>query len=133
MEIQHTTISFSEEQTKAIASMGDFYVATGLEELVKDKTITNINQIWMNRTQCEGLEEGVYRNLKKTRRFRGMGEKYIRTTVAMDWLNYAPSSADYIPEWELWIFTPENAEKFLEAHRERIRKEDKEHDKEIDR
>ena len=132
MEIQHTTISFSKEQIKAIASMGDFYVVTGLEELVKDKTITNVNQIWMNRKQCEDLEEVVYRNLKKTRRFRGMGEKYIRTTIAMDWLNYSPSSADYIPERELWIFTPENAEEFLEAHRERVRKEDKEDDEKND-
>ena len=133
MEIQHTTISFSEEQISKIASMGDFYVITGLEELVKEGTITNVNQIWMNRKQRENLEEIVYRNVKKTRRFRGMGKKYARTTIAMDWLNYSPFSTDYIPEWELWIFTPEDADRFLEIHRERIRKEEKEHDKENDR
>ena len=124
-QIPHLTIPFTAEQINGIASMGDFYQVTGLEQLVKEKTITTVNQVWMSRKQCEDLEEIVFRNLKKTKRFRGMSEKYILNAVAMDWLNYSPSSADYIPEWELWVFTPQDADLFLEEHRERIKKESK--------
>ena len=124
-QIPHLTIPFVEEQINGIASMGDFYQVTGLEQLVKEKTITTVNQVWMSRKQCEDLEEIVFRNLKKTKRFRGMSEKYILNAVSMGWLNYSPSSADYIPECELWVFTPQDADLFLEEHRERIKKESK--------
>ena len=126
MKIPHLTIQFTQEQISKIASMGDFYQVTGLEQMVKEKTITDVNQVWMNRQQCEQLQELVIKNVKKSRKMRAMGDRYIRTSVAMDWLNYSPSSANYIPEWELWVFTPDDANLFLEEYRERIKIGDEE-------
>ena len=68
--VPHLTIPYESDDTAGICSMENFYKVTGLTELVKDRTITDVRQIWMNKEVCEGLEEIVERNLRRQRKYR---------------------------------------------------------------
>lgn len=122
--VPHLTIPYESDDTASICSMEDFYKATGLTELVKDRTITDVRQIWMNKEVCEGLEEIVERNLRRQRKYRHWSDHTLHNAVAMDWLCYSPTSIPYIPEGELWIWTLEDADTAIEEYRIWIKEND---------
>ena len=88
--VHHETIHFTPEMIRGICSMDDFYKATGIAELVKGKTITDVRQVWMNKQACEGLEDIVEGNLKRQKKYRLWSDHALHTAVAMDWLCYSP-------------------------------------------
>ena len=92
--------------------------ATGLADVIKELGVTNVDQIWMNRTKCEGLQDIVMGNLKKSKKYKNRGDRALNTAVAMDWLNYSPVSIPYIPDNEIWIFAKDDARIALEEYRD---------------
>ena len=115
--VLHLTIPFTVEAISGICSMGDFYEATGLTVMMHDKTLTDVSQVWMNKSQCEGLQDIVRSNLKKSRKHKSLKGRTLDTAVAMDWLNYSPVGIPYVPENTLWIFTLEDAKTAIEEYR----------------
>ena len=116
--VEHMTIQFADDAISKICSMDDFYNATGLADVIKELGVTNVNQIWMNRTKCEGLQDIVMGNLKKSKKYKNRGDRALNTAVAMDWLNYSPVSIPYIPDNEIWIFAKDDARIALEEYRD---------------
>lgn len=116
--VEHTTIQFTDDSISKIRSMDDFYNATGLADVIKELGVTNVDQIWMNRTKCESLQDIVIGNLKKSKKYKNRGDRALNTAVAMDWLNYSPVSIPYIPDNEIWIFTKDDARIALEEYRD---------------
>ena len=127
--VSHVEYQFTDDQIKDIKSMWDFYKATGLAAMVENKTITNVWQIWMNQEQCEGLRDIVKANLVKTRRFRSASQKYLDNSVAMDWLNYSPVSAPYVPAYTLWVFGQDQYTEAVDQHRQWIKENEGREDK----
>lgn len=123
--IPHLVIPILPDDIRDIASMADFFRALGLNRLFESRDVTDVSQMWMNKTACEGLEDIVFQNARKDKRYKYLTDHALKTAVAMDWLNYSPVSADYIPENELWVFTLENAKKALDAHRAYIREKER--------
>lgn len=122
-------VSFSKDNISAICCLGDFYEALGVGDLMKDGTADDISQYWMNKAVCEELEDIVFKNARKDRRYKHLRDKSLKTAVAMDWLNYSPVAVEYIPEDELWIFSHDDSVAALNAHRAWLReKERKEHE-----
>ena len=66
--VPHDTVHFAAETIAGIASMDDFYAATGVMDILREREIRDVSQIWMNRTQCESLIDIVRRNAKKRHR-----------------------------------------------------------------
>lgn len=116
--VEHMTIQFTDDAISKICSMDDFYNATGLADVIKELGVTNVDQIWMNRTKCEGLQDIVMGNLKKSKKYKNRGDRALNTAVAMDWLNYSPVSIPYIPDNEIWIFAKDDARIALEEYRD---------------
>ena len=125
MEIPHLVIPILPEDIRGIASMADFFKALGMDKLFESRDVTDVSQMWMNRAACEGLEDIVFQNARKNKRYKHLKDHALKTAVAMDWLNYSPVATDYIPENELWVFTLENAKTALDAHRAYIREKER--------
>lgn len=119
--VPHLIIPYTQEMISGICSMDDFYKAVGLTVLVKDKTVTDVQQVWMNKEECLGLEDIVEGNLKRQKKYKYWSEHALHTAVAMDWLRYSPVSIDYVPEGELWIWTQEDAKIALDEYRKWIK------------
>ena len=66
--VPHDTVHFSAESIAGIASMDDFYTATGIMGILRKREIRDVTQVWMNRPQCESLIDIVRRNAKKKHR-----------------------------------------------------------------
>ena len=123
--IPHLIILIPPEGIRDIASMADFFRVLGLNQLFESRDVTDVSQMWMNKAACEGLEDIVFQNARKDKRYKYLTDHALKTAVAMDWLNYSPVSVDYIPENELWVFTLENAKKALDAYRAYIREKER--------
>lgn len=107
---------FTQEMIQGICSMDDFYRETGLLKLLESGEVVNVNQLWMNREQCEGLQDIVTKNLRKGR-FKRTSQKVLDYSVAMDWLNYSPVSIPYVPEGEIWVFQKEDTDAAMNEYR----------------
>lgn len=107
---------FTQEMIQGICSMDDFYRETGLLKLLESGEVVNVNQLWMNREQCEGLQDIVTKNLRKGR-FKRTSQKALDYSVAMDWLNYSPVSIPYVPEGEIWVFQKEDTDAAMNEYR----------------
>ena len=116
--VPHQTITFTDQQIGSIQSMDDFYNATGITGMLQEKSVTRVDQLWMNRFQCENLEDIIEKNLKKSRKYKWMSERALRNAVAMDWLNYAPVSVPYVPDGEIWVFSSDDAQTALTEYRD---------------
>ena len=118
--VPHRVLRFGPEDIYKIKSMEDFYLAVGLDlkKEAEEKTITDIQQLWMNAEQCESLRELVYHNLSRDKFWKNLSERYLNNSVSMDWLCYSPFCAPYIPRNELWIFSGEDFRNAVDAHRE---------------
>ena len=121
-------VRFTPDQIAGIKCMGDFYSAVGLDDAIKGGEISSVAQVYMNKDECEGLEDIVLKNLKGDRRFRGFSDRYLKTSVAMDWLNYSPVCAEYIAPGEVWAISKEYEREAMECHREYAQRKDKEDD-----
>ena len=115
--VLHLTVPFTAEDIAGICSMGDFYQAIGLTVMMESKTLTDVSQVWMNRAQCEGLQEIVKKNIIKQRKHRHLRGKYLDPAVAMDWLNYSPVAIPYVPEGQVWVFALDDAKTAMEEYR----------------
>lgn len=114
--VPHDTVHFSAEAIAGIASMDDFYAATGVMDILREREIRDVTQVWMNRTQCESLMDIVRRNAKK--KHRRWSQHQLELAVSMDWLNYSPVSIPYVPEGEIWLFqSKEDADAAIEEYR----------------
>lgn len=98
--------------------MDDFYQKTGLFPLIKEGTVKDVTQIWMNRKQCEEMREQMKKNAKKDKRFKGFTDKYIATQIGFDWLMYAPVASYLVPYDQLWIWAYEDMETAMQLHRD---------------
>lgn len=107
---------FTQDMIQGICSMDDFYRETGLLKLLESGEVVNVNQLWMNREQCEGLQDIVTKNLRKGR-FKRTSQKTLDYSVAMDWLNYSPVSIPYVPEGEIWVFQKEDTDAAMNEYR----------------
>ena len=119
--IPHLTIIYTQEMVSGICSMDDLYKNTGILTLVKEKTITDVKQIWMNKDECLGLEDIVENNLKRQKKYRYWSEYALHNAVAMDWLCYAPVGVSYVPKGELWIWTQSDANVAMSEYRQWIK------------
>ena len=85
-------IKFKWEDMKGIKSMGEFYERLGImKELEENKM--SVYDVFMNRKECEKIQEVVKKSWKG---------KY-GTSIAMDWLNYSPTTNDEVGDGELWV------------------------------
>ena len=115
---------------KKIKSMIDFYEVLGIERRLQSGEIT-VMDVFMEREDCEELQPIMRKNFPNKKHYR---DKYINTSVAIEWLNYSPSSAIQPPKGEIWIIKKEDREEYEkmvdEAARDAIKKEEKEDDEE---
>lgn len=115
--VSYKVTYFTPEMIQGICSMDDFYRETGLLKLLESGEVVNVNQLWMNREQCEGLQDIVTKNLRKGR-FKRMSQKVLDYSVAMDWLNYSPVSIPYVPDGEIWVFQKEDTDTAMNEYRD---------------
>lgn len=102
-----------------VCSMNDFYARTHLIELMRAGLISDVAQIWMNRKNCDILHDSLYESLRKSRKYKDFTDKYLRTSSAMDWLNYAPVGIEWLPEDEIWVWETEEATQRINVYRDK--------------
>jgi predicted DNA-binding protein len=96
-------LKYNIEDFSGIESMEDFYTVAGLMDRIRNKELTQFD-IHMNRLECEILNDFSKKNNRKSKK-KKWSERMIDNSVAMDWLNYSPSSDNaQVPEGELWIY-----------------------------
>ena len=96
-------IKYNIDDFTKIERLEDFYKQTGLYDKLMNSELT-VFDIHMNREECEMLNSFMkVTNRKKMKKL--YAEKYIDTSVAMHWLNYAPMTNNAeVPKGELWIY-----------------------------
>lgn len=108
-------LRFSDDDIENIASVQDFYTATGLDDFISDGTVSSVDQVWMNFKQCEDILSIAVKNLRKQR--RGWSTQAVRTAASLDWMNYSPVQSPFTPRGELWIFRASRKEAAMDALR----------------
>ena len=93
---------------KGIKSMIDFYDVLGIEERLQAGEIT-VMDVFMEREDCEELQNFMRKNFPGRKHYT---EKYINANVAMEWLNYSPSSTIQPPKGEIWIIKQEDRKEY---------------------
>ena len=100
-------IKYNIKKLKRIKDMEDFYKKIGLFKKIQNKEITNVNQIHMNKENCEKLCDYIKSNARKNKNIpfaKTCTQKYLDNICGMDWLMYSPdTSIKDIPKNEIWI------------------------------
>lgn len=100
-------IKYNIKKFKRIKCMEDFYKKIGLFKRIKNKEITDVNKIYMNKENCEKLCVYIKSNARKNKKIpfaKTCDQKYLYNICGMDWLMFSPnSSIEDIPDNEIWI------------------------------
>jgi hypothetical protein len=97
-------LKYNIEDFSGIESMEDFYTVAGLMDRIRNKELTQFD-IHMDREECEMLNDFSRENNRKNKKKHRKDGSTLFTSVAMDWMNYSPSSNnDDVPKGELWIY-----------------------------
>ena len=114
----HLTVALPREAIDKAACMDDFFKLAGLAEQIKDGTIADIRQLWMNDKQCEQLREAMHKNARKDKRWKHLSDHHLATAVGMDYLNYSPVAVAYVPPGQLWIWDKEDRKTAMDEYRQ---------------
>lgn len=101
-------IKYNIKKLKKITSMEDFYKKVKILKRIESKEITDVNQIYMCKENCEKLCDYIKLNVKKNKNLsnaNSYNDKYLNNIAAMDWLMFSPNMDEFIPDDEIWIFT----------------------------
>lgn len=92
-------IKYKIEDFSGIKTLEDFYRQLGLYDdmIAKKLTVYDIN---MEQENCEKLQEYMFNNFKKKRTYK---EQYIKSSIAMHWLDLSPTSKLNPPKDEIWV------------------------------
>jgi len=91
-------IKYNISDFAGIKNLDDFYKQLELyDDLVADKY--NVMDIYMEQENCEKLRDFMFNNFKK-RRYK---EQYIKSSIAMHWVDLSPSSKLIVPKDEIWV------------------------------
>lgn len=85
-------IAINKDMYSNIKSMSDFYKSVGIVDMIPEGYTFDVQKIYMNKDDCEELQDIIYNNLIKDEQYKNYKEKYLRRNIAMDWLFYSPSS-----------------------------------------
>lgn len=124
-------IKFTQEQIAPMRCMDDFYTLTGALEYIKNpaNTITSVEQVFMNKEECDGLIELMFNNVavksKKGKAGNDISQRHIRNTIAFDWANISPVGNEKTPRGELWLCSKKEAEKILKKIRAAAKRKNK--------
>lgn len=89
-------IAINKDMYSNIKSMSDFYKSVGVIDMIPEGYTFDIQKIYMNKEDCEELQDIIYKNLIKDDKYKHLTEKYLRQSIAMDWLLYSPSSVQKV-------------------------------------
>ena len=84
--------------------MDDFYQQVGLTDDFKSGLITHVQQIHMERKNCDSLSGIMIATLKKDKKYKLFTDRHINTVAGMECMNYSPVSNDNVPDNEIWVF-----------------------------
>lgn len=88
-------IKFDWQDMKGIKCMGEFYQRLGImKELEENKM--SVYDVFMNQKECEKIKDVVAKSY-------GRKKDLYKVGIAMDWLNYSPTTNDEVGDGELWI------------------------------
>lgn len=124
--VPYEVIQYDQSAVDPICCLGDFYQNIGLTERIKAGEVTNVDQVWMNKDECESLQDYMRKNIPKSKKHKHLKGKALDTAIAMDWLNYSPVAIPYVPKGELWIFALDDRTKAMEEYREWYRSQEDE-------
>lgn len=113
-----TILQLPKEAIDKAACMDDFFKLAGLTEYLKEGTISDVRQIWMNDRQCEELREALLKNAPRDKRWRFLSDHHLQTSIGMDYLCYAPVSVAYVPYGLLWLWEKDDMETAMEEYRQ---------------
>lgn len=108
-------LRFSDNDIAGIASIQDFYAATGLDDFISDGTVSSVDQVWMNFEQCEDMLAIAVKNLRK--KHRSWSAQLVRAEASLDWANYSPVQSPFTPKGELWLFRASRTEAAMDSLR----------------
>lgn len=101
----HKIVKYNISDLSKITCMADFYKVTGISKLLESKEIIDVEQIHMNKENCEKLDDICKTNYKlRDKKFKHLSKTSWERAVAMDWLNYSPVCHEDMPNDEIWIF-----------------------------
>ena len=96
--MDYVDLKFDLEKIHECWCMMDFYEKIGAIPYFEDKYVTDVKNVYMNREQCEWLNDLFKRNIRKLKMYKHYKEEYTDTIVAFDWLNYSPVLCDELPK-----------------------------------
>lgn len=112
-----TILQLPNEAVEKAACMDDFYRAAGLAAYFESGEVKDVQQVWMNRGQCDDLLAALQRNARRDKRWRFLSDHHLQTSIGMDYLCYAPVSVAYVPYGLLWLWSKDDMETAIEEYR----------------
>lgn len=119
-------LKFDINKLKTMANLMEFFEITGMEPYLKNKTIHDFRQTFMNKTAGEKILSYWLKNWRKCKDTRGYRKQYAQSSISFNWMNYAPIYKDDIPEDEIHIYPKKKGEPIpnLDKWKEYIKEEE---------
>ena len=120
-------LKFDLNKLKGLTSIEDFFKLTGIYPYIKNQTIYDVRQTFMNNQTGEEVLRCLTKNWRKCKEFKGYRKKYAVNNISFNWMNYAPIYDEDIPFDEIHIYPKEknliipNIERWKEVSKEEIK------------